>query len=142
MSIINNTLLKLIFIKNVIFLLGKIAYLLNLLFHIEFLELLISSILQVLLMNNFLRKKPKFCNIFYILILSLITRESLCRNPLNDKKFHNFQRGYDKGNKIFIADENLFVCILIYFSKNINFQWITKEYKNYKINYFVKYKLY
>ena len=27
--------------------------------------------------------------------------KSLCRNPQNDKKFHNFQReGYDKGYKI------------------------------------------
>ena len=50
-------------------------------------------------------------------------RKSLCRNPQNDKKFHNFQRGgYDKGYKIFIADKNLFVCILIYFNKNIYFQ--------------------
>ena len=36
--------------------------------------------------------------------------------PQNDKKFHNFQRGsYDKGYKIFIADENLFVSILIFY---------------------------
>ena len=38
-----------------------------------------------------------------------------------------FLGGYDKGYKIFIADENLFVCILIYFNKNIHFQWITKN---------------
>ena len=30
---------------------------------------------------------------------------------LNDKKLHNFNRGYDKGYKNFIADENLFACI-------------------------------
>ena len=44
-----------------------------------------------------------------------------------------FRGGYDKGYKMFIADENLFVCILIYFNKNIHFQRITKKYKNYKI---------
>ena len=53
-----------------------------------------------------------------------------------------FRGGYDKGYKIFIADENLFACILIYFNKNINFQWITKKYKNYKIKYSLKYKFY
>ena len=50
--------------------------------------------------------------------------------------------GYDKGYTIFIADENLFVCILIYFNKSINLQWITKKCKNYKTNYSLKYKLY
>ena len=40
--------------------------------------------------------------------------------------------GYDKGYKNFIADENLFVCILIYFNKNIHFHWISKKYKNLK----------
>ena len=30
------------------------------------------------------------------------------------KNNNNFLRGYDKGYKIFIADENLFVCTLIY----------------------------
>ena len=53
-----------------------------------------------------------------------------------------FRGGYDKGYKIFIADENLFVCILIYFNKNIHFQWITKKYKNYKIKFSLKYKLF
>ena len=60
-----------------------------------------------------------------------------------------FRGGYDKGHKNFIADEilivlfpNLFVCILIYFNKNIHFQWITKKYKNYKIIFSLKYKLY
>ena len=49
-------------------------------------------------------------------------RKSLCRNPLNDRKFHNFQKGgYDKSYKIFISDENLFVCIIIYFNKKIHF---------------------
>ena len=43
--------------------------------------------------------------------------------------------GYDKGYKNFIADENLFVCILIYFNKNIHFHWISKKCKNYKIFY-------
>ena len=32
---------------------------------------------------------------------------------------------YDKGYKNFIDDENVFVCIQIYFNKNIHFQWIT-----------------
>ena len=38
------------------------------------------------------------------------------------KKFHNFHSGYDKGYKNFIDDEHLFVCILIYSNKNIDFQ--------------------
>ena len=42
-----------------------------------------------------------------------------------------FKGGYDKGYKKFIADENLFLCILIYFNKNIHFQWKTKKFKNY-----------
>ena len=50
--------------------------------------------------------------------------------------------GYDKGYKFFIADENLFVCILICYNKNIHFQWIAKKYKNYKIKFSLKYKLY
>ena len=45
-----------------------------------------------------------------------------------------FIGGYDKGYKIIIVDENLFVCIPIYFNKNIHIQWITKKCKNYKIN--------
>ena len=49
-------------------------------------------------------------------------RKSLCRNPLNAKNSIIFRGGYDKGYKTFIADENLFVCILIYFNKNIHFQ--------------------
>ena len=53
-----------------------------------------------------------------------------------------FTGGYEKGYKIFIADENLFVCTLIYYYKNINFQWITKKCKNYKINFSLKFKLY
>ena len=60
-----------------------------------------------------------------------------------------FRGGYDKGYKIFIADENLFVCtliyffcILIYFDKNIHFQWITIKCKNYKIKISLKCKLY
>ena len=47
-----------------------------------------------------------------------------------------------KAIKIFITDENLFVCILIYFNKNIHFQWITKNFKSYKIKFSLKYKLY
>ena len=35
--------------------------------------------------------------------------------------------GYDKDYKIFIANENLFVCIQIYLNKNIHFQYITKN---------------
>ena len=38
-----------------------------------------------------------------------------------------FIGGYDKDYKNFIADENLFVCILIYLNKNIHYQWITKK---------------
>ena len=53
-----------------------------------------------------------------------------------------FRGGYDKGYKIFIADENLFVCTLIYFNKNIHFQWIAKKCKNYKTIFSLKYKLY
>ena len=45
-----------------------------------------------------------------------------------------FRGGYDKGYIFFIADDNLFVCILIYFNKKIHFQLITKKCKNYKIN--------
>ena len=41
--------------------------------------------------------------------------KSLCRNPPKMTKNSIIFRGdYDKGYKIFIADENLFVCILIY----------------------------
>ena len=58
------------------------------------------------------------------------------------KFFIVFRGGYDKGYKNFIADENLFACILIYYNKNIHFQWITKKHNNYKINFFLKYKLY
>ena len=32
-----------------------------------------------------------------------------------------FRGGYDKGYKNFIADENLFACILIYFNKKHTF---------------------
>ena len=49
-----------------------------------------------------------------------------------------FRGGYDKGYKIFIVYENLFAWILIYFNKNIQFQWITKKYKNYKIKFSLK----
>ena len=55
-------------------------------------------------------------------------------------KIHNFQKSYDKGYKIFITDENLSVCILIYFNKTyilVDY----KKYKNYKINYPSKYKV-
>ena len=38
-----------------------------------------------------------------------------------------FRGSYDKGYQIFITDENLFAWILIYFNKNIQFQWITKN---------------
>ena len=58
------------------------------------------------------------------------------------KNFIIFRGGYDKGYKIFIADENLFVCVLIYSNKNIYFQWITKKYKNYKVKFSLKYKFY
>ena len=46
--------------------------------------------------------------------------------------------GYNKGYKNFIADENLFVCILIYFNKNIHFRLISKKFKNYKIKFSLK----
>ena len=54
------------------------------------------------------------------------------------KKFIIFRGGYDKGYNILVADENLFVCTLIYFNKNIHFQWITKKCKNYKIKISLK----
>ena len=43
------------------------------------------------------------------------------------KKSIILRGGYDKGYKKFIADENLFVCILIYFNKDIHFHWISKN---------------
>ena len=58
------------------------------------------------------------------------------------KNFIILRGGYDKGYKIFIDDENLFVCILIYFNKNIHFHWISKKHKNYKIKFSLKYELY
>ena len=58
------------------------------------------------------------------------------------KNFIIFRGGYYKGYKFFIADENLFVCTLIYFNKNIYFQWITKKCKNYKVKFSLKYKFY
>ena len=58
------------------------------------------------------------------------------------KKSIIFRGGYDKGYKMFIADENLFVCIIIYFDRNIHFQWITKKCKNKKNKYSLKSKLY
>ena len=42
--------------------------------------------------------------------------------PLMTKISIIFIRGYDKGYKIFIADENLFVCILIYLFISYLFQ--------------------
>ena len=40
----------------------------------------------------------------------IITVKAFVVTPKMIKKFHNFQRGYDKDYKIFIADENyLFV---------------------------------
>ena len=50
-----------------------------------------------------------------------------------------FRGGYDKGYKIFIADENLFVCILFITIKTYIFSEFLKKYKNYKINYSLKY---
>ena len=58
------------------------------------------------------------------------------------KKSTIFRGGYGKGYKNFIADENLFVCTLIYFDKNIHFQWITIKCKNNKIKISLKYKIY
>ena len=44
-----------------------------------------------------------------------IYRKSLCRNPPKwQKNSIIFRGGYDKGYKIFMSDEILFVCILIY----------------------------
>ena len=80
---------------------------------------------------------------FIFIICTTITVKAFVVTPQNDKKNSIIFRGsYDKGYKIFIADENLFVCIIIYSNKDINFQWITKKYKNYKINFSLKYKLY
>ena len=71
--------------------------------------------------------EKNYKSIFLLEIISN-TAKAFVVTPKMIKKFHNFQReGYDKGYKIFIADENLFVCILIYFNKNIHFQWITKK---------------
>ena len=58
------------------------------------------------------------------------------------KKSIILRGGYDKGYKKFIVDENLFAWILIYFNKNIHFQWKTKKCKNYKIKFSLKYKFY
>ena len=43
------------------------------------------------------------------------------------KNFIIFRGVTTKTIKNFITDENLFVCTLIYFNKNINFLWITKN---------------
>ena len=58
------------------------------------------------------------------------------------KNFIILRGGYGGGYKNFIADENLFDCILIFFYKNIHFHWISKKCKNYKIKFSLKYKLY
>ena len=58
------------------------------------------------------------------------------------KKFIIFRGGNGKGYKIFKEEENLFVCILIYFNKKIHFQWIIKKCKNNKIKFSLKCKLY
>ena len=59
----------------------------------------------------------------FLLLIEMIYRKGLCRNPPKmTKNSVIFRGGYDKGYKIFIADENLFVCILIYFNKSIHFQ--------------------
>ena len=46
--------------------------------------------------------------------LQIYTVKAFVVTPQNDKKIHNFQRGLRQNYKIFITDENLFVCILIY----------------------------
>ena len=51
--------------------------------------------------------------------MQLYYRKSLCRNPLYDKKSIIFRGSYDKGYKVFIADENLFICFLIYLYPNL-----------------------
>ena len=79
---------------------------------------------------------------FILIICTTIAVKAFVVTPKMTKKSHNFQRGLRKGYKIFIADENLIVCIIIYFNKNINFQWISKKYKNYKINFSLKYMFY
>ena len=43
-----------------------------------------------------------------------VTVKSIVVTPLINKNFHNFHRGYNKGYKFFVADENLLVCIPIY----------------------------
>ena len=84
-----------------------------------------------------LKTKDRFLSLFQI---DFYTVKAFF-NPLNDKKFHNFQRGL-RQRLFFIAGKILFVCILIYFNKNIHFQWITKKCKNYKIKFSLKYKFY
>ena len=52
----------------------------------------------------------------------LITVKAFVVAPQNDKKFHNFPRGVTtKAINFFIADENLFVWILINFNKKHTF---------------------
>ena len=65
------------------------------------------------------------------------------------KNFIIFRGGYDKGYKIFMADENLFVCILIYLYvssfisiKKHTFSVNYKKCKNNKINFSLKYRFY
>ena len=66
--------------------------------------------------------------LFFIIIkLESYTVKAFVVTPKMTKNSIIFRGGYYKGYKIFIADENLFVCILIYSNKNRQFQWITKN---------------
>ena len=103
---------------------------------------------------------------FHFFYSSYLIKYKLLKNPVSQKKISTeygaedttvkafvvtpkmtknsiiFRAGNYKGYKIFIADKNLFVCILIYYNKNVHFQWITKKCKNYKIKFSLKYNLY
>ena len=46
--------------------------------------------------------------------MNINTVKAFVVTPKMTKNSTIFRGGYDKGYKIFIADENLFVCILIY----------------------------
>ena len=63
----------------------------------------------------------------FSVLINLYTVKAFVVTPLMTKNSIAFIGGYDKDNKFFIADENLFACIIIYFNKNIHFQWITKN---------------
>ena len=58
---------------------------------------------------------------FYLSIEIFITVKAFVVTPKMAKNSIILRGGYYKGYKNFIADENLFVCILIYFNKTYIF---------------------